>query len=213
MKPASRGFTLIEIIVSTTIFAVVLTLMLTLFNYTLKINRRSEALRQVTQGMRNFTEFLIKEIRNGRIDYGPPPAGQNPVSPCPQPPTPPATLVYNNDSTGDTALGLVNIDGEQECVYWDNNSLSPTYQNLMIVKRVGTQTFSAQPLNPTGVKITQLLFHVRPATNPYDSTNPPRAQPFVTMLITFRIQLGPNDPVYTIPYQTSISTDQYDLPH
>jgi prepilin-type N-terminal cleavage/methylation domain-containing protein len=66
---AQQGFTLMEIVVSTTIFAVVLTMTLAIFNYALKINRRTEALRQTTQGMRNFTEFLVKEIRNGKIEY------------------------------------------------------------------------------------------------------------------------------------------------
>lgn len=194
----TRGFTLIEIIVSTTIFAVVLTLMLTLFNYTLKINRRAEALRQATQGARNFTEFLIKEIRNGRIDYGPPPAGLPPVAPC--------ATTYNNSFQGDDRLGLVNLDNEQECIY-----LSGT--DLMMVKQVGTNLFPAQRLNPAGVEITHLKFHVRPATNAYDTVTPQRVQPFVTMLITFRVQLGQGEQPVVIPYQTTISTDQYDIPH
>lgn len=201
----NKGFTLIEIVVSTTIFAVVLSLMLTLFNYTLKINRRSESLRQVTQGMRNFTEFLIKEIRNGRIDYGSPDQISSlPVPPCPQPHT-----LYDTTSQGDTSLGLVNLDGEQECIYRSGT-------DLMIVKRIGTNTFPAQKLNPPGVSITKLTFYIRPAgidVNPYNTIAPPRIQPFVSLIATFKVQLSPSDAAYTIPYQTSISTDQYDLPH
>jgi prepilin-type N-terminal cleavage/methylation domain-containing protein len=196
----SRGFTLIEILVSTTIFATVLTMMLVLFNYTLKIDRKTETLRQATQGARNFTEFLVKEIRNGRIDYGPPPAGLPPVAPC--------TGVYNNGPTGDTALGIVNVSDEQECIYLSGN-------NLMITKQVGTTSYPAQRLNPVGVNIVSAKFYVRPAgngVNPYNTTSPPRIQPFVTMLIEFQVQLSPNDAAVTIPYQTSVSTDLYDVP-
>ncbi len=197
--PSTIGFTLVEIIVSTTIFAVVLSMMLTLFNYTLKINRRAESLRQATQGARNFTEFVIKEIRNGRIDYGPPPAGLAPIGPH-------CSTSYSNNDTGDTALGLVNIDNDQECIYLSGS-------NLMLAKRVGTKDFDAQRLNPPGVDILSLKFYVRPATNAYDTTTPPRIQPFVTMLVKFQVQLAAADAPVVIPYQTTISTDFYDLPH
>ena len=68
-KNKQSGFTLMEITVATSIFAVVMVSLLSLFNYVLKINRESEALRQASQGMRNFVEYLVKEIRNGQIDY------------------------------------------------------------------------------------------------------------------------------------------------
>src|SRR6476660_3667458 len=69
LSKSQRGFTLIEILVSTAIFVVVVAAMLSLFNYTLKINRRVKSLREVAQGTRTFTETLTREIRNGRIDY------------------------------------------------------------------------------------------------------------------------------------------------
>src|SRR4051812_29104263 len=66
---SQQGFTLIEILVSTAIFVVVVSSMLTLFNYALQINRRVQALREVVQGTRAFTETVTREVRNGRIDY------------------------------------------------------------------------------------------------------------------------------------------------
>ena len=68
-KKNQTGFTLMEIVVATTIFAVVTVALLSLFNYILKINRRSQALTQAADGMRNFVEFLTKQIQNGQIDY------------------------------------------------------------------------------------------------------------------------------------------------
>ena len=58
-----------EIIVATVIFAIVVTAVLALFNYVLRINSRVQATRQVSQGARTFTEILSREIRNGRISY------------------------------------------------------------------------------------------------------------------------------------------------
>ncbi len=58
-----------EIIVATMIFAVVVSALMTMFNYVLKINRRTEALRQASQGMRDLMETIVKEVRNGQIDY------------------------------------------------------------------------------------------------------------------------------------------------
>lgn len=198
MKPIDQnGFTLVEIVVSTTIFAVVLTMMLTLFNYTLKINRRAEALRQATQGARNLTEFLIKEIRNGRVDYG---ADSPAISQC--------SIPYDNSFGGNIELGLVNIDEEQECIYWDLNN-----KNLMMIRKVGTNEFPPQRLNPAGVDIVSVKFYIRPPTNPYDTNNPPKIQPFVTMLIKFQVQLSNGEASVIIPYQTSISTDFYDIPN
>ena len=55
---SQTGFTLMELIVATTIFAVFSVAVTSLFNYDFRIMRRTEALRQATQGMRNFTDFI-----------------------------------------------------------------------------------------------------------------------------------------------------------
>jgi prepilin-type N-terminal cleavage/methylation domain-containing protein len=188
-----QGFTLMEIIVATTIFAGTLTLMFSLFTYTLKINRKGEAFRQATQGMRNFTEFLTKEIRNGKIDFAS--GSEVPIGPCP------------DDSYGSqsTSLGLVSISGERQCIYWDN---SAGVRALMIQK----SNTEAYTLNPAYFTVEEVKFFVRPTTDPYSGTPPPRFQPLVTMVILFQVRLSPNETAVTIPYQTTISSDAYDVP-
>lgn len=183
---ASRGFTLIEIVVSTTIFATVLTMILVLFNYTLQINRKTEHLRQALQGSRNFMESLVKEIRNGKVDYS-----SSPLGGC--------SSTYSNGANN--FVGITNIDQERECFY-----ISGT--NLMLTKA----TIPAQVLNPPNFTVTTLKFYVRPTTDPYAGSPPPRVQPFVTIVAQFQVQLGPGDTPLTIPYQTTVSTDVYDIP-
>lgn len=182
-----QGFTLMEILVATTIFATVLTIMLVLFNYTLKINRRVEQLRQLSQGTRNFEEYLVREIRNGRIDYG------SVNSNC---------AAVNYASASNSSLALINRAGEKECFYKSGNDL--------VIGKAGV----TDKLNPQNVTLGSVKFLVRPTSDPAANGPPfPGTQPVVTVLMQFRIQLSGADPLVTIPYETTISTDVYDIPH
>jgi type II secretory pathway pseudopilin PulG len=194
------GFTLMEVVVATTLFATVLTLMLSLFNYTLKINRRTEALRQASQGMRNFTEYITKEVRNGKIDY------TNTVSA--------AECQGNYDNvTGYTDfLKIVNSSGENICIKWvnENGGVLKLFKNGITV----------QNITPTNMQIPVAKFHIRPLCDPATqcyvnnkgAPDYPGIQPFATIVMQFKVVL-PSGEVQSIPYQTTISTDQYDVPH
>jgi hypothetical protein len=73
-----------------------------------------------------------------------------------------------------------------------------------------------QTINPANMKITVAKFHVRPICNPktlcYAGSKYPGIQPFVTIVMQFQVTL-PSGEIRTVPYQTTISTDQYDIPH
>lgn len=183
-----QGFTLMEIVVATTIFAMSVTIMMVLFNYTLQINRRVDALRQSSQGTRNFVEFLVREIRNGKIDY-----------------TTTFTKCFPNySSPTNPAVAIVNRAGELECFFISGNNL--------YIEKSGVIT----QINPTNLTISNSSFRfiVQPANNPHPS-NPPYEgiQPSVAILAQFVTTIpGVNNPVI-IPYQTVVSPDIYDTPH
>ena len=182
-----------EIVVSTTIFATVLTLMLSLFNFTLKINRRTEALRQTTQGMRTFTEFVVKEIRNGQIDYSDDINAQ-------------CSGNYDTPSGYTTFLGIVNSSGQQECFEWSGAETKQLY-----LHKIGIET---QTINPANFSVDLVKFYVRPICDPgtlCDGGAYPAIQPFVSIVMKFTVTL-PSGETRTIPYQTTVSTDQYDVP-
>lgn len=189
-KKKQKGFTLTEMVVATTIFATSLVAMFSMFNYVLKINRRTEALRQASQGVRNFVEFLVKEVRNGKIDYTSPPVA------------PQCSSTYASEST---SLSLVNSDGERECIY---------YQRVNNVGQVlvAKQGVAAQNILSTNFDIdpTSFKFFVRPGTDPYTAPYP-KVQPFVMMTMIFKVVL-PTKEMVTIPYQTTVSTEVYDVP-
>jgi prepilin-type N-terminal cleavage/methylation domain-containing protein len=200
-KKAQQGFTLMEIMVATVIFAVVTVSLLSLFNYVLKINRRGEALRQATQDSRDFVEFLVKEIRNGQIDYyvnngltyGSYINSDSPQAPCRPPMNPPGRSVAASDlptyAQQSNWLGIINTDNVQECFYLgDQNG---NYVNAIGEHNVANLVFTApansqyslamqksgistvQKLNPPNSRIDNLMFLVRPQVDPYSSTTPP----------------------------------------
>jgi prepilin-type N-terminal cleavage/methylation domain-containing protein len=240
---AEKGFTLMEIVVATTIFVVVVSAMMALFNYTLKINRRSEALRQATQGMRSFVEFLVKEVRNGQIDYYVD-GGLNRAGVGSGVCNPPNNAVVGSPATGDKTyafkdnkLGIITTDGLQECFYFgkDDNSyvdtpggspvtfITPANKNYnLIMEKTGIST--KQILNPPNISIDFLQFLIRPVCDPFTvpppsgpgcldyGNNLPKIQPMVTILIRFVAKLPTGEQV-SIPYQTTVSSNNYDIPN
>jgi prepilin-type N-terminal cleavage/methylation domain-containing protein len=246
----NAGFTLMEIVVATTIFAVISVALFSLFDYTLRINRRSEALRQATQGMRNFVELLVKEVRNGQIDYGvispPGDVTATPITPCPSisgvaaGSTIPDNGIGNYDSYGskENRLGITTLEGDRECFYlgFGTNGAQTygTYVNPGIYTKntlVGNPGYNPNPvlvlnknnavtevLNPPNFSIETLIFYIRPKKDPYvdnPTLNPnalERTQPFVNLFVGFKTKLptGEEVPIY---YQTTVSSDKYDIPH
>jgi type II secretory pathway pseudopilin PulG len=225
---SGAGFTLMEIVVATTIFAFVLTSMMALFNYTLKINRRTEALRQATQGMRNFVEFLVKEIRNGQIDYSVSfddhDTAVDPILPCPRPQNDSVSGVPtsgNNsysqlrDDGRDNRLGIYNERGERECFYLANSSgawvgLDVYAGNKLMLKKENVAT--AEELNPLNFNVQELSFFIAPQKDPYVCTGGlALQQPFVIIAMKILVEL-PTKEQTLLYYQTSVSTNKYDIP-
>ncbi|HMQ01886.1 MAG TPA: type II secretion system protein [Candidatus Doudnabacteria bacterium] len=184
------GFTLMEIIVATAIFVTVVTAILALFTYVMNINRRVQAVRQVAQGTRNFTEVLSREIRNGRIDY-----------------TQSGTCAANNySSQSNQVLGIQSFDGKQTCLYLNAQT------GMLYMQRITSPPSDPILINPVNfvVEPSTFRFIVKPATNPMISNS--GYQPMVTIFAEFEIYKGQKD-YQRISYQTTISNDIYDIPN
>jgi prepilin-type N-terminal cleavage/methylation domain-containing protein len=209
------GFTLMEILVATVIFALLSVALMSLFNYTLKINRKTDALRQAAQNMRGFIETLVKEAHNGQIDYGVE-SGKvlANVGSCPI--APPGTVgadynggeIYGPNGTNltETSLGLINTDGDRVCIYLQGTDIMIRKQGIDPAQKMNPENFFVEP---NGLK-----FYIRPRTDPYshDSSGVyPKQQPFVTMVLNFKIQLSTGEKV-PIFYQTTLDTNKYDVP-
>lgn len=216
-----------EILVSTVIFAVVVSSLMSLFNYVLKINRKSEALRQASQGMRNFAETLAKNIRNGEIDFGMNGTHDAPrssdIGPCLKIANVGDNYYGLSGNGKDNRLSIIDNEGFHQCIYFgDQNGnyvgsgFTHTNGTLVVLKEGNTP----QILNPSNFKITQLAFTVKPTCDPYIikppgcssySSDYPKIQPFVQILMRFSVNL-PTGETKEIYYQTSVSINKYDIP-
>lgn len=178
-----------EEIVATFIFALAVTAILGIYNYTLKINRRSSALSVSAQDVRFISESLGKEIRNSFLNYGP-----SYISPC------------GPLSSSSNSLAIFNVDGTSECFYLGdaNGAINNSGPYLWLLKGSNPK----QPLNPAGVKISSFTFNVTPTCNPYAPSPCAKTQPMVTMIGTIQVNPDSRDNI-AVPFETSISLSQY----
>lgn len=191
---SESGFTLVEIIVSTAIFITVVSAMLALFNYTLQINRRVQALREVVQSSRTFTETLTREIRNGRINY------ESQDAEC---------IASNYTSEDNKSLAIQTKSGERLCFFVDKSS-----GDFYLKKTSATTSSTNLVFESTRFRIIPetFRFFVVPNTDPNEETGVgyPEQQPFVTIVAQFELD-GVDTTPTIVNYQTTISTDVYDI--
>ncbi len=179
-----------EIIVATVIFAIVISAVLSLFNYVLRINSKVQATRLVSQGSRIFTEVLSREIRNGRISY-------DSVGSC--------NPAANYASTTNQQLSITTFNGDKLCFY-----LNPSDEKLYMerINSSGTITDTINPARFT-IRSNSFRFVVKPSVDPLVSNQ--GIQPMVTIMAEFVVNKNGRDQV-VVPFQTTISSDVYDLP-
>lgn len=198
------GFTLVEVIVATAIFVVVVSAMLSLFDYTLKVNRRVQALREVAQGTRTFAETLTREVRNGEIDYS------SWTTEC--------DIENYNESTAlafRKSLALTSRTGEKLCFYFDTNGTPEDVDDSFKLKKRtlnGDITATVFGSNRFRIVPSTFRFFVVPSENPKVAPYP-GIQPYVTIAAQFELDLNESTGNTLINYQTTISTDVYDIPH
>lgn len=64
-----NGFTIIEALVATAVFAMTMTAIMGVFLAIIRLNERGSSVRRVQQNARFISEFIAREIRNGQINY------------------------------------------------------------------------------------------------------------------------------------------------
>ncbi len=185
-----NGFTLIEAIVATALFAITVSSIVGIYVSTLKINRRTDTIRTATETARFLSEFLSKEVRNGQIDYYGP--WQSPCS---------GTL-----SAVASKLAIVNTDGDHECFYLgdSNGAYNTAGPNLWLIKNSNP----AAKVNGSNVAIPAFNVYLSPTINPYASGS--SVEPSVSILGTVKANPDPADNI-SIPFETTISIPAYDI--
>lgn len=215
LRNSQKGFTLVEVIVATALFVLTVSLILGLFTYTLKINRKVQSIRTAVQGTRNFVETLAREIRNGRVFYKSTfdattttlPVDNDGSKGCRN-----AVLSnYNSNSIKNNAVVVTTSSGELLCFYMKENSNNSAKGDLFIRKYANeTSRFERITSDNFWVNPASFRLEISPSSPP--SANNGSTQPRITIFAEFISQISGSDDRITIPYQTTISTDVYDIP-
>ncbi len=182
-----RGFTLIESIVSMTIFAFLVSSIIGIYVGALRIDRKTRAQRVVTQNARYIMDYIAKEVRNGRIDYASYP-GQT--------------------VSGVTSLYVINQALEQELFQLSGTSCTSASSNCAITL---TKNSATTNLNSSNVRVTKLEFRTRPTTDPHTPAKTVNVQPNVIVILELQSNasgLNPQDQV-TLNIQSTFTERYY----
>jgi hypothetical protein len=154
------------------------------------------------------------------VDYGFVDPGGSANSLVPSPCISNATPGTASYDAQDNKLGIVNTDGTEECFYYANASGTYIGRNHFSASDGGGSTvvlakgtLPIQILNPPNFRVDNLMFLVRPTKDPYTNAGGlAKFSPAVSIFIKFvsTLPTGEQVPIY---YQTSVTSNQYDIPN
>lgn len=160
-KLNDKGYTLLEMLVATSIFVIVAMASLAIYQATLKAGRETVALTRIQQDAQLIMQVLAKKIRTSQVDYSYAnysPAIVNPVE----------------------ELALIDQVGDGYVFKKNNGALSVSV-NGGVFKDIAA----------ANVVINNLQFFINPTTNPFISLDtPPISYPYVTIAMTISSEQG-----------------------
>lgn len=160
------GFTIIEALVSVSVFALSMTAIVASFLAVMRLDEKSRQIRLVEQNARYVSEFLSRELRNGRLDYS----------------------AYGGSLTAASPQGksdrlyLTNAAGEQESIY--PSDVSGNYQAAGVYLALNKTGVGTTLLTSSDVGVSNLNFYVDPPSDPYPAAAPIKRQVRVTIVFT-----------------------------
>jgi prepilin-type N-terminal cleavage/methylation domain-containing protein len=181
-----KGFTLIEIMVSVSLFAVIMISMSSIFKLAIDGQRSAIITQNIQESLKYFLEVTAKEIRMAQTDGGK----------CE---TVPDNLIFSvsSNTLGDT-LSFKNYYGE--CVTYSLESDGNA--SRFKISRLGTDGIPRSGyISPAKIQIKSLHFIL-------NSADPITSQPMITINLTANA-LGDNNLESDMTLQTSITSRYY----
>lgn len=175
------GFTLVEMLIAITIIVIVVLAAIGIFTYTSRMQRRSSLLSQLQQEANFIFSILSKEIRTYQVDYCQ--YGGGPeclISSCPEP----QEILYLKDEKEENGqMTIVKIK------YF----LDLEDQNLK--KQIGGSGLEpvTEPVNRSGIKVTNLKFYIFPCADPFQAGTETAEAPKVTILMELQPEKFPQE--------------------
>ena len=191
----NKGFTLIEVLIASSIFVTVTVLVSDIFVRINKVQRRTQGIQTTATDARFAFETMAREARLGEIDYD----------------------YYGGTvdvSGGETVLAITTTNQDKVRFGLQTGSICPTgTTSCLAVCLVDTCTTSDwQPLTPKGINVTNLLFYIHPDVSPFVAGGTGFSnnyQPRVTMLMTTENITNDDVSKATFTIQTTVSTRVY----
>lgn len=171
-KAYTRGFTLIEMLVSVAIFTVVMAVSTIALLSMVDASKKAHALQSVMFNLNVAVDGMVRSIRMGS-DYRLTSGGTSGTS-------------FEFCPFGRPNCFTVGHADESYKIryYWEGNSANVNYQRIMKVYRpAGFGSSVTLPITASEVKITALTFYLTGTTGTGDNTAPTNYQPRVMMII------------------------------
>jgi len=164
-KKNKKGFTLIEIIVSLSIFTLSTLAIMSVYMATLKAGRKTTTLTRVQRESQLIMEVLAKKIRTSRVDY---------------------TYAYD---TYDEA-GIVGDEPELALTDLTDTNYVFKFDSINNSMTISVDGGVDKIIPMTDVNITDLKFYINPTTNPWSLDAPPPSEPYVMMVMNISSTRG-----------------------
>lgn len=163
-----HGFTLMEVLVSISIFVLIALSSLSIYSAILKASQKTTVLVRVQREAQFIMAVLAKKIRTSRVDYS-----------------------YNYNADGDPGIN----NEEDELALTDLLNDNYVFKQLGNSLAVSVNGGVDKIIPATNIQITDLQFYINPIENPFTSLDePPSSQPYVTVVMTVSsTQTGQND--------------------
>ena len=190
-----RGFTLVEILVATSIFVTATVLVTDIFVRTNKVQRKTQGIQTTATDARFAFETIVREARLGEIDYSYYSSGTVSVD------------------TGETVLALTTATQDKVRFGLRNDVCPVGSTKCLAVCLVDTCTSSNwTAITPQGVNVTKLKFYIYPDKDPFvvtGSTFNNNFQPRVTISMTTENITTDAVSKATFTMQTTVSSRVY----
>ena len=186
----NRGFTLIEMIVSVAIFAVVMTVALSSLLAISESDRKAQTLKAVINNLNFSVDSMTRAMRTGTTYH------------CDAAVLPLAGVRDCDSSPGASSVAFLQSDGITTTVYCLGSGTACSSSGTSVLRSLDGGTTYA-PITAPEVTITNLQFYVSGST-PGD-----HLQPKIVILLSGSVQVNPTQ-TSTFNLQTSVTERLYD---
>lgn len=218
MKTKTLAFTLIEVIVAITVFALFIGFAVSAYLTFHRADQEALVMRSLMMEAGDVMDKITTDLKQNKIDYAYYATASAPVVRSSSGPSVSATLSLGSDHDLDeNALALRSPDGLTRTVYaWDSEEKTFTIQVFDMTDEAYPEANAGyeSPISLLSdhVRMNAVSFHIFPDVDPYDeansSTNAVQFQPMVTCALTFATPGRVREEV-TLPLQTTVTSRYY----